>query len=73
MCQLDDSETQDMREVEFDSNVYKAYRDAYGRHFENWQRACRRYAVSLSRISSDGALAAALGGELASLNPSATA
>ena len=73
VCQLDDSETQTMREIEFDASTLKRYRDAYGRHFENWQRASRRHAASLSRIPSGGALAAALGAELSTLNPSVTA
>ena len=73
VCQLDDSETQTMREVEFDAGTLKAYREAYARHFENWQTASRRQATSLGRIACGQTLAAALGGQLATLNPGATA
>ncbi|MFT5109038.1 MAG: hypothetical protein ACI8XO_002105 [Verrucomicrobiales bacterium] len=73
VCQLDDSETQTMREVEFDPASTKAYREAYSRHFENWQRSSRSHAAGFSRIRSGGTLAAALGAELATINPSATA
>lgn len=72
VCQLDDSETQTMREVEFDSLANKSYREAYGRHFEAWQRSARRFAAAFSRIPAGGTLAAALAAELATLNPSVT-
>jgi uncharacterized protein (DUF58 family) len=72
VCQLDDSETQTMRELEFDPGANRAYREAYGRHFENWQRASRRHSASFSQIPCTGTLAAALGAELATLNPSST-
>ena len=73
VCQLDDSETRTMREVEFDPASLKAYHVAYSRHFENWQRACRSHGCSLSRIPCLEPLAAALGAELSTLNPSVTA
>ena len=72
VCQLDDSETLTMREVEFDTGSNRAYRDAYARHFEAWQRTALSHAVAFSRIRSQGTLAEALGAELATLNPAAT-
>jgi len=72
VCQLDDAESQTMREIEFDRVTAKNYLDAYHRHFETWRHCARRHATSFSRIPCGGSLAAALGAELTALNPSST-
>ncbi|MGI9244278.1 MAG: DUF58 domain-containing protein [Verrucomicrobiales bacterium] len=69
-CQLDDSESQLEREIEFDEAEHRAYRDAYRRHFGEWQDACRRWTVSLSRIPAEGKLSAALAATPATSSPS---
>lgn len=71
-CQLDDSETQTAREVDFDGPVRNAYREAYDRHFSNWEDSCRRHGIAFNRICSGGTLAATLAAGLTTLNPSST-
>lgn len=72
VCELDDTEAQLVREIEFDGTARRAYGEAYERHFRSWQDTCRRYSASLNRIPSDGELATKLAAALATLNPGST-
>ena len=61
--ELQDCETAVRRNQRIDAGLAARYRAAYARHFDLWREAARRRRVLFARVSGEGGLAIALGGD----------